>query len=46
MTWMDGSWSEDSFLLGSSSSLANHGGLAHLLFYILPTYEPDIVTRY
>jgi hypothetical protein len=30
--WMDGKWSGDIFLLGSSS-LANHGWLPQLLFF-------------
>jgi hypothetical protein len=40
--WMDDKWSRNNFLLGCSS-LANHGGLAHLLLLkttYLPTYLP------
>jgi hypothetical protein len=34
--WMDGKWSGNSFLLGSSS-LANHGGYLSC-FFLLPAY--------
>jgi hypothetical protein len=41
---MDGKWSGNNFLLGSSS-LANHGGLAQLLFFfLLPTHN-QVVSR-
>jgi hypothetical protein len=41
---MDGKWSGNSFLLGSSS-LANHGGyLSCFLFFYLPANNPQEVS--
>jgi hypothetical protein len=42
---MDGKWSGNNFPLGSSS-LAKHGGLAQLLFFLLPTHNHNqVVSR-